>query len=425
MREESCFRSPVDSWVAGRLGIPLDKLTAERLEMYQLQRIRTCLKYVKENSRYYRKSLAEVEPDEIRTMGDFRRLPTCSEQDLIDSEWMFQCVESTEIRRVVTVPTTGTSGKQKRIRFTENDLRSAMAFAPAGFAVMCEPGDKVMVMMSGGFDGSIGDNVAKGLEPLGNKVLLYGQVIDLADAADAVIKEQPDVIVGMPGQIRMLERYMTLHHMEFSLKSVLLSSDDLPEAMCRQLQESWSCHTFRHYGMTEVCMFGAVECLGKGGYHLRACDILYEVIDPDENGYGEIAITTFAHEGMPLIRYRTGDIGKMRRERCRCGSELPGIAHILGRRKNRMVFRDQAVFLSQVEELIFADSCIVNFEVAYGEAELQLTAIHYPEDKPDVEQILKRFRARQEFEGVTVEIRLREFPWDGKPGSGKKGIRRL
>lgn len=402
--------SPIDIWVADGLQTTPECLTPELLEAYQLNCIRELIRYLKEHSGYYKEKLADYQPEDIRTMADFHRLPTTDESDLTGQEWRFQCVNSSCVQRIVTVPTTGTTGRQKRIGFTAADLGRALAFAPYGFRVMSEPGDHIVVMMSGESDGSIGENIRRGVEPFGMRVSVYGPVLDLTDAAGFLCRERPDVIVGIPYQMAALAGYMKTYGMEYAVKSVLLSADDVSEAVCRRLRRLWNCQTFRHYGMTELCMFGAVECHRHDGYHIRALDQYFEVIHPDKEGYGEIAVTTFRHQGMPLLRYRTGDIGKITGYKCRCGSVLPRISDIRGRKSNCVVFSGGKLFLREVQEVLYEDDRVIDFDCFVKESIFRIVIYTLPEaewNEKDTAVFRKKLSYHPAMQGISLQIDMK------------------
>lgn len=77
--------------------------------------------------------------------------------------------------------------------------------------------------------------------------------------------------------------------------------------------------------MTEMGYGGGVECQALNGYHLREDDLYFEIVDPcsgkavADGVTGEIVFTTFNRQAMPLIRYRTGDIGAFSVDACQCG----------------------------------------------------------------------------------------------------------
>jgi phenylacetate-CoA ligase len=91
------------------------------------------------------------------------------------------------------------------------------------------------------------------------------------------------------------------------------------------------------YGMTEMVFGGAVQCEARSGYHMREADLYFEIVDPvrghsvPDGEIGEIVFTTLTRIGMPLIRYRTGDLSRFIPEPCPCGSSLRRLDKIAGR----------------------------------------------------------------------------------------------
>ena len=74
----------------------------------------------------------------------------------------------------------------------------------------------------------------------------------------------------------------------------------------------------------------ATECLtARDGLHVNEDHFIVEVIDPEDGrpvapgADGELVFTTLTKEALPLIRYRTGDLGAITLEPCRCGRTTP------------------------------------------------------------------------------------------------------
>ena len=126
---------------------------------------------------------------------------------------------------------------------------------------------------------------------------------------------------------------------KLEIKSVLLSGDYVPPSFVSDISEVWKSEVFEHYGMTEMGLGCAMSCSAHKGYHVRENDIYIEIIDPD-NGYhqpdgkwGEIVFTTLTRRGMPIIRYRTGDIGRWLTGKCPCGSRVKRLDKVKNRRE--------------------------------------------------------------------------------------------
>jgi Coenzyme F390 synthetase len=143
--------------------------------------------------------------------------------------------------------------------------------------------------------------------------------------------------VGVPPQMLALSRHRLAGSLARSLRTMLLSGDVADGRLVAELEKNLpGCRVYRHYGLTEVGLGGAVECGQRAGPHLRD-DIWAEILDPasgrpvsSPGQAGEITLTPLTRRGMPLIRYRTGDEGRLRPEPCACGSILPRL-EVFGR----------------------------------------------------------------------------------------------
>jgi hypothetical protein len=136
-------------------------------------------------------------------------------------------------------------------------------------------------------------------------------------------------------------------------------------------EEAWGCRVFNHYGMTEMGLGGGVECAALAGYHLREADLLFEVVDPEsgevlpEGEEGEVVFTTLTRRGMPLIRYRTGDIARFIPEPCPCGTVLKRLSPVKDRVQGRIVLTGGGFLsMSVLDEVLFAVKGVANFKAA-------------------------------------------------------------
>jgi phenylacetate-CoA ligase len=116
------------------------------------------------------------------------------------------------------------------------------------------------------------------------------------------------------------------------------------------------------YGLSEMCGPGvAAECLEvRDGLHVHEDHFLVEVIDPDtgvplaEDDEGELVFTTLLKEAMPMLRYRTGDIGSLTLEPCACGRTTARIRGLRGRRDDMITIRGVNIYPSNVEHLLLS-----------------------------------------------------------------------
>jgi len=252
----------------------------------------------------------------------------------------------------------------KRVFFTSDDLLATVDFFRAGMSTFTGRGDRVLVLMPGERPGSIGELLRRAMPGLGAVTEVYGAVAEPGDALAAVARFRPTVVVGIPVQVHTLARYAAARGAKVhGVHSVLLSADRTPAVVRATIERSWACRVFDHYGSTEMGYGGGVECEAHDGYHLRAADLLFEVVDaetgrpcrPGERG--EVVVTTLRRVGMPLVRYRTGDVSSLAMGRCRCGCRLPRLQAIAGR-----LAADVRIPGGDVLGLPELDECLLGFD---------------------------------------------------------------
>jgi len=166
------------------------------------------------------------------------------------------------------------------------------------------------------------------------------------------------------------------------LKSVLLTMDHVPQAIVRAVEASWGCEVYNHYGMTEMGLGGGVECQARRGYHLREADLYLEIIDPingstvPEGEYGEIVFTTLTRRGMPLVRYRTGDISRFIPGDCPCGAGLRTLEKVRGRISNTLdLGNGHCLKMADLDEALFPIDGVWNFTASLSH-ESKMDCLH-------------------------------------------------
>lgn len=365
-------RTPLEDWIIGKTGAT-DRAA---LENYQLEKIQETLSYAKENSRFYRVYFKSIRPDEIRSFEDFSKIPfTAPTHIRLDSEG-FVCVPRKEVKRIVTLRSSGTSGEEKRIYFTEEDLELTVDFFKHGMRCLTDRTDRVLVLLPGNSYGSIGDLLKKALSRSGTVCFVAGIMGEPGEAARLIAEDNITCIVGIPMQVLYLSREERAVF-KSRIRKVLLSTDYVPEVLIHELTEQCGCRVFTHYGMTETGYGGGVECEALSGYHLREADLYFEIIDPEtgkavkDGRQGEVVVTTLTRKAMPLIRYRTGDVASFSAKPCACGTLLKTMNRVRGRLENKVdVGENQPVALSELDELILAFPEVLDYKAVVTDGEI-------------------------------------------------------
>lgn len=366
--------TPLDAWASTRLELS-GRPTVADVEAYQLARLRATLVHVMRNSRFYRSHLYGLDPASILTFNDIGRLPFTTPAMLAEDPSGFFCVSLAEVGRIVTLPTSGTTGPPKRIVFTAEDQELTVDFFHYGMTTLVDSSDRVIIFMPGRLEGSVGDLLAKALSRFGCECVIYGPISDYDDAFSVLVESRATCAVGIPSQLLALSRKIAngIEGDQIRLKSVLLSTDCASTAITEALRNTWGCDVYDHYGMTEMGLGGAVECSAFDGYHLREADLLFEIVDPETGArvpdgvHGEVVFSTLTRRGMPLIRYRTGDRSRFLTAPCPCGSALRRMERVSERIDDAVRLGEGiSISMGELDEIVYRQPCVV----AYG-AELE------------------------------------------------------
>ncbi len=252
----------------------------------------------------------------------------------------------------------GTGGKATVVGYTRADLdvwTTVMARALAGAGVRAG-----MVVHNaygyGLFTGGLGFH--QGAERLGATVV---------PVSGGMTARQAVLLRDLKAQVLCCTPSYALHIAEegvsgLALEVGLFGAEPWTASMREQLEAGLGLDALNVYGLSEIVGPGvAAECReGRDGSHVQEDHFLVEVIDPETGAAvaagepGELVFTTLTKEALPLIRYRTGDIGTVSGERCVCGRTTVRMGPVLGRRDDMLIVRGVNLYPSQVEHVLLA-----------------------------------------------------------------------
>lgn len=360
MTENRYPTSVLDRWIAKK---HLEGSTArEQLETWQLEKLRELLIYVKKHSPYYAGALEGLALPEC--LEAFQKYPTMDAEVLREQGMKLLCVSQREISRVVSLDTSGTQAAPKRIFFTQQDQELTVDFFHYGMEELVSKGGSAAVLLPWKSEGCVGDLLIKGLTRLGVQTCGVGIVKNLREAAEQLVQAQAETAVGIPVQILALMEYTKASGIPFPVKKVLLSTDRLPKAVRKRLEDG-EIQVFNHFGMTECGLGAALECRAHEGMHVRENDLYLEILDekgrqvPDGT-WGELTVTTLTRKGMPLIRYRSGDCARFLPGLCSCGSMLKRLDEVPGRFGEERGFGQS---MEQWDEALFSIPGVVDYRM--------------------------------------------------------------
>ncbi len=344
-------RTALEHWIEQIEALP--ELTREGLDALQLQRLNETLKKLKERGGFYKDY-----PEKLDSLADLQKLPFTTPQMLSEHPGQFLLTSQSEIARVISGATSGTTGPAKRVFYTARDTEHTVGFFAAGISEMLSAGEKCFIAFPFTGPFGLGDLIAQAVERLGGMPIKAGFGQTWEEMIALLQETQPETYIGFPVTLLSLIR---LCKEPFPIRRALVSGDACPAGVMVELEKALGSKLYPHYGSRECGLGGAVTCPAFEGMHLRENHIIAEVID--ENGnvlprgeYGELVITTIGAEAMPLIRYRTGDFTRILPP-CPCGG-VTGRLDVVSRREG-------AVSIEKLDSALFRIPELVDYRVSF------------------------------------------------------------
>jgi phenylacetate-CoA ligase len=307
-------------------------------------------------SPYYRTLFKErgVDPAAV-TLQNFSTLPFTDKAALGQHNDDFLAVPRAQIVDIVL--SSGTTGKPTVMMYTENDLRR-LAYNEEISFVSCGLTREDVVLLTCTIDRCFIAGLAyfSGVRSLGAAAVRNG--LSSAESHLEVIRRlKPTVIVGVPTFLLKLGQYMLSQETDphtTGVKKLICIGEPIRDRnlafvkMGEDLETVWGAKIYSTYASSET-ITSFCECTAQRGGHLHPDLAVVEVVSeqgevlaPGETG--EVVVTPLQIEGMPLVRFRTGDISFLVDEPCTCGRSSPRLGPILGRKKQMIKFRGTTLY---------------------------------------------------------------------------------
>ena len=340
-----------------------ETLPPPQLQALQLDRLRATVKRVLDAQPFgaHRLTAAGLDaPEQLSSLGDLARLPFTSKADL-RAHYPLGLLAVSRDQIVRVHASSGTHGKPTVVGYTRADLENwtelmARCMTMAGV----RPGMTLHNANGYGlFTGGLGFH--QGGERIGATVVPVSggftarQLLLLHDLGARVLISTPSYALAIAQAIA--EAGVT----GLALELGLLGGEPWTEAMREQIERVLGITAVNFYGLSEMCGPGvAAECPARAGLHVQEDHFAVEVIDaggrPVATGAeGELVFTTLTKEAMPLLRYRTGDIGRLVTGTCACGRTMARVTGLRGRLDDMLIVRGVNIYPTQVEHVLLSD----------------------------------------------------------------------
>jgi phenylacetate-CoA ligase len=394
---------------------PAESLTRTELNALQLARLRATFGV------------------EIDTLEQVASLPFITKAALREAyPFGLLRVPVSELARVHA--SSGTHGKPTVVGYTRADL-DAWTELMARSMTMAGVRPGMLVHNANGyglFTGGLGFH--QGAERIGATIVPVSggftsrQAMLLADLGAQVLVATPSYALVIAQACREAEA-------ELQLELGLFGGEAWTDGLREQIELAFpGLRAVNFYGLSEMCGPGvATECLeGRDGLHVHEDHFLVEVVDPEsgvplaDGDEGELVFTTLAKEAMPLLRYRTGDLGSLTREPCVCGRTTARIRGLRGRLDDMIVVRGVNVYPSNVEHaLLGVRGAAPHYRLVVDRSgHMAELTVECEPVSPEVDRLVLRQEAERALrEQLGIRVRVDVLEQGAVPRSEGKAVR--
>ncbi|MCL1828999.1 MAG: phenylacetate--CoA ligase [Oscillospiraceae bacterium] len=339
-----------------------ETMPREKLRELQSVRLRDAVGRVYKNVPMYTKRFDDMglSPVDIKSIDDITKLPFTTKQDLRDNyPYGLFAVPMDSIVRIHA--SSGTTGKQTVVGYTKNDLAlwgEVMARTLGAGGITKSDIGHISYgygLFTGGLGGGLGSETVGCATIPASTGNTKRQVTILRDF-------KPTFILCTPSYALTIAEYLeenNIHVSEISLKAGFFGAEPWTAAMRKEIESGLKIKAYDIYGLSEVIGPGvAYECERQNGLHVNEDHFFLEIVDPDtglpvpDGTAGEMVFTCFTKEALPLIRYRTRDVGMRMTGPCECGRTFVRMSKPSGRTDDMLIIRGVNVFPSQIEAVL-------------------------------------------------------------------------
>ena len=327
-----------------------------------------------------------VDINAVKTPGDLSALPVTGKEDLQRRNDDFLCVPRGKI--IEYASTSGTLGSPVTIALTENDL-DRLAYNEYN-SFKCADGssdDIYQLMLTLDRQFMAGIAYYSGIRKLGAGIIRLGPGVPSLQW-ETIRRLKPTAIVAVPSFILKLIQFANENKIDLNRSSVkkaicigenIRNTDFSLNILGKKIKEGWDIQLYSTYASTEM-QTAFTECREGQGGHLQPDLLIVELLDDNNqrvppNKPGEVTITTLGVEGMPLLRYKTGDICMYNDGPCACGRTSLRLSPIIGRKKQMIKFKGTTLYPPALFELLNEMEQVLDFVVEVYSNEVGLDEV--------------------------------------------------
>lgn len=343
---------------------------------HQEAQLPALLEYVSERSKFYSELFKNnnIDISKIKTLEDLQRIPVTTKDDIQNRNDDFICVAPSKIIDYIT--TSGTLGDPVLFPMTDKDLDRLAYNECISFECADSTSDDIFQLMTT-LDKRFMAGLAYflGIRKLGAGVVRVGGGIPELQW-DTINRISPTAFVTVPSFLLKLIEYAEANGIDYKNTSInkaicigesLRNEDFSLTTLGQRIKDKWDIKLYSTYASTEMSA-AFTECSAEKGGHHHPELVIVEFLDEDnkpvtEGQPGEVTITTLGVEGMPLIRFKTGDLCSHYSEPCSCGRTTIRLGPIVGRRKQMIKYKGTTLYPPALYDILNNIEGVTNYVV--------------------------------------------------------------
>ena len=416
-------------------------LSKEEIVTMQEKKLQETIAYLNQHSPFYKEffSKARFNPSGIKTMEDLSVIPVTIKEDLQQRNDDFLCVPRNKI--IEYSSTSGTLGNPVSIMLTENDLARLACNEYASFvSTEGSVNDVYQIMLTLDRQFMAGMAYYSGIQKLGAGIIRLGPGVPSLQW-ETILRLKPTAIIAVPSFIVKLISYAQEHKIDINSTTVkkaicvgenIRNADFTMNPLGKKITDAWNIKLFSTYASTEM-QTAFTECTECKGGHLQPDLLIVELLDEMNKAVapgepGEVTITTLGVEGMPLLRYKTGDICVYDDTPCACGRNSLRLSPVMGRKKQMLKYKGTTLYPPALFDILHEMENVIDYvaEVSSNEMGTDEVLIYIVPDNYNEEtnrKIRANLQARLRVSPHIKYITEEEIKKIQMPEAGRKIIR--
>lgn len=245
---------------------------------------------------------------------------------------------------IFDMSTGGTSGEPLICHKNRETLFMDALLFIKGWAMMgYQPGDKVLIFYDSYYNYDL--SWFNWFSPLCGIKLFFFETLS-KEKIHELVKEinsfKPKIIVTFPSYINYAAKIIEEESLKLTHnpKGIEVSGENLFKHQRKNTERVFKTKVYDSYGSLEIGMV-AHECEHQNGLHIY--EDIVKLENKRQKGQNLILTTRFDTASWPIIKYRIGDFGTIKKEKCKCGRQGFKLKKIHGRIEDYIILPNKKI----------------------------------------------------------------------------------